>query len=299
MSQVGPDRIVSGEVAERGRRQQGRLARVIQVGNEGTMPEDLVTSDAHGGKEETIAEQSALGQGGLRPIQIVTSGLGTIEQEMPVVRPDLGIAGHRLAVQAQVVGLRTEQDVSHPILVGQDGQFVLVSMNACPAMVALVGVAHRAVAVVRLGLAGPWLMQPSGLQDADAAGILVPGKQVQQWNLRGERKLLLQLVVGCSSPEHQAAGERKQVQLACQVGTLDGGGQQLKRAESEQVLDPAQRRTRLQEQWSRPLRQGFFGPTRKSAVDRQDAEAQGSQIGRTGFAVDPDEQFLKKGQASF
>ena len=85
------------------------------------MPEDFVPADAHGGEHEAVTEQPLPP----RPSRAARSigswrGRGAVEQQAAVARPELGVAGHRLAVEAD--RLRgVEQDVGHPVLARRDG----------------------------------------------------------------------------------------------------------------------------------------------------------------------------------
>ena len=85
-----------------------------------------------------------------------------------------------------------EEDVGQLVLVGEDGQFVLVAVDALPAVAALVGVAHRAVMAVGRREPGPGFMEPSGLRNAEAVRVLVAGHQVEERDLQSQRQFLLE-----------------------------------------------------------------------------------------------------------
>ena len=72
-------------------------------------------------------------------------------------------------------------------------------------------------------------------------GGLVAEERLQQGNLPGQRQLALEFQVGRRAEEDQAARERQQVQLAGQIGLADRRGQELPRAEGQQVADAAER----------------------------------------------------------
>ena len=93
--------------------------------------------------------------------------------------PELDVAGHRLAVEAEVVGGGAEDDVGELVFLGGDGQFVLVAVDLLPAVGAAVVGVERQLRIVGGGLAGPRLVHPAGLWHADAFERLVPVQDVQ------------------------------------------------------------------------------------------------------------------------
>ena len=98
------------------------------------MPIDLVPPDLHRGEKKAIAELSAFAERRRGPFQRLAIGTRAVQQETEVVRPYLGVAGHRFAVQPYVVGGRAEQHVRHAVFAVGDGQFILVPVDFGPAV---------------------------------------------------------------------------------------------------------------------------------------------------------------------
>jgi hypothetical protein len=192
-SQVGPVRMIGGEIAQGGIRDKGGLIGLARpVSNQRPMPIYLVRADPQGRKLEAVAKQATLFDlmGGL--LNLFGACPGAVEEQVKIVRPNLDVPGHGLVVQSQVVGDSAKKDVQKFILSFQECQLVLVPKNACPAVGALVGIANGPVVVAESGLAGPRLMKPAGLRDADAARMFVPIDQMEQRDLHRQGQLLLE-----------------------------------------------------------------------------------------------------------
>src|SRR5207244_1788291 len=91
---------------------------------------------------------------------------GSVEKQLVIVRPDLHVPGHGLAVEPHVVGCSAEQDVQEFIVAPFQLELVFVAMNPSPAMGPPVSVAHGPVMFARLWLARPRFMKPTRLRDA-------------------------------------------------------------------------------------------------------------------------------------
>jgi len=86
-SQVRFVRPVGRQIAERRIRQHcGLITRMIQISHQRTMPIDLVPSNAHRRKLETIAEQAALMHTLRCLLNLFAAGAGAIEQQMMIAR---------------------------------------------------------------------------------------------------------------------------------------------------------------------------------------------------------------------
>ncbi len=89
---------------------------MVQIGCQQTMPVNLMHSHAQRRKLKTIAEQSAFLHALKGLVDVVAAGVGSIQEQMIIARPYLHIAGHRLAVEAQVVFVGTEDHVGQLVL---------------------------------------------------------------------------------------------------------------------------------------------------------------------------------------
>ena len=101
----------------------------------------------HGRIDHAIAEQPAGGQPVGHVLKIVGRRPRTVQQQLVVVAPDLGVAGHRLVVQADVVRGGAQEHVGQLVLGAGDGQRVFVAMDPLPAVRAAERVADRPIDV--------------------------------------------------------------------------------------------------------------------------------------------------------
>src|SRR5262249_21320343 len=113
----------------------------------------------HGRKLESIAEQPALFEGVSRFGQFVGAGARPVEEQPKAVRPDLGVAGHRLAIETYVMRVGAKEHMGQFVLLSADGQFILMAMDFAPAVRAYISVSDRAVPRLFL-LARPRLVKP-------------------------------------------------------------------------------------------------------------------------------------------
>ena len=232
---------VGGQIAERGGRQNlGRRRFGPQAGHQRPMPIDLVPPDLHRREKKAIAEMSAFAQRRRGALQRLAIGTRAVQQETEIVRPNLGVAGHRFAVQPYVVGGRAEQHVRHAVFAVGDAQFILVPVDFGPAVRAAIRVSQRQPVRIRLGMVGMGLVHPARLRHAHTVGLLVPWEHVQQGNLHGQGQLFAQADVRRRTPEHQAARERKQMKLAGEIGPANRRRQAAEGSEREQVSHAAQ-----------------------------------------------------------
>src|SRR5262249_34587607 len=158
------------------------------------------------------------------------------EEQSRIDRPDLGVAGHRLAVQAQLVGHGAEEDVSEMVLAVGQGQLVLVTPDAVPAMGALEGLTNGAMTmmVVQRSVRSDGV-HPAGWRDAQMGPALMAAEQVEQRHLNRQRQLARQGAIQPGAPEQQTAGEGQQVQLAGEIRILDGSRQLTEGPKREQI----------------------------------------------------------------
>ena len=96
------------------------------------MPIDFVPTNLHRREQKTIAKMPPAAQGLGRTLDRRGVSSRTIQQQPAIVRPKLDIAGHRLAVQPQIVGGRAEQHVRHAVFAVGHGQFILVPKQLGP-----------------------------------------------------------------------------------------------------------------------------------------------------------------------
>src|SRR6516225_7892016 len=107
------------------------------------------------------------------------------------------------------MSIGAKEHVSDAIFRRNHLQFILMPVDARPAMRALVRFAMRSGAVNVWTCASAVrrrLVHPPRLRHAHAARVFVTFGQLQKWNLVRERKLLLELVVASLSPRSQTAG---------------------------------------------------------------------------------------------
>ncbi len=162
---------------------------------------------AHGRIDHAIAEEPSGGQPVGHVLEIGGRRPRTVEQELVVVAPDLGVAGHRLVVEADVVGSGAEEHVGQLVLGAGDGQGVFIAQDPLPAVRAAERVPDRPIDVRFVTVATtrthkwvpagrPGLVQPARLGNADRAGGLVAEQRLQQRYLPGQRQLPLEFQVG-------------------------------------------------------------------------------------------------------
>ena len=111
---------------------------------------------------------------------ILAGGTRTVEQQLEILDPDLDVAGHRLAVQAEVVRCRAEQHVRHLVFSRGHGQLVFMALHPRPAVRPLKSCAIRRVSdqdpgPIHLRAASPIAARgfpaaPRGAQKDAAAG---------------------------------------------------------------------------------------------------------------------------------
>ena len=264
---------ISGEVAQRGVGQQdgfatGRRAKCDQR----AMPIDLVLAGSHGWIDHSITEQSAGGKSVGHMLEIIGCGPRTVQQQLVLVAPNLGIAGHRFIVEADVVLRGAQEHASQLVLGPHDGQFVFVAMDPLPAVRATKRVANRTVDVRFMAVAGACLVQPARLWNADRIRGLVAEERLQEGNLPGQWQLALEFQVRRRAEEDKTARKRQQVQLAGQIGLADCRGQELPGAEGQQIADAAER-TLFPAIGLRPFRQRLFFPSTRGTWRRRRAAA--------------------------
>ena len=112
-------------------------------------------------------------------------GVRTVEEPAEIVRPNLSVARHRLAIEADVVGQRAEEHMGQLVFLGDQSQLVFMPQDLGPAVGALERVAHRSMPPVGHGLSGSWLVHPARLRHAQIAPGFVPGHHMKQRYLRG------------------------------------------------------------------------------------------------------------------
>jgi hypothetical protein len=117
---------IGGEVAGRPLGQsvveESRLAVEGREGNEREVPVDLVETDAHGRELETIPKQAASLEDLEGGTQVLRLGAGAIEDEPPLLGPQLDVAGHWLVIKAEILGDRAEQDVQDRVFFIEQGR---------------------------------------------------------------------------------------------------------------------------------------------------------------------------------
>ncbi len=158
------------------------------------------------------------------------------------MRPELGVARHRLAIEAEFVGIGAEQHVRHAVFVAADRQRVVVALHPLPAVGAAEAVADRSMLGRGLRMIGVRLVQPTRLRDAQPVLVLAALDRMEQRDLQGQRQLAGQRPVRRRAPEDQAAGKGEQVELARQVGAAHRFRQAGERAEGQ---EESHRRRRL------------------------------------------------------
>src|SRR5262249_25590329 len=189
-------------------------------------------------------------------------------------------------------------DVSEMVLAVGQGQLVLVTPDAVPAMGALEGLTNGAMTmmVVQRSVRSD-VVHPAGLRDAQIGPALMAAEQVEQRPLNRQRQLARQGAIQPGAPEQQTAGEGQQVQLAGEIRILDGSRQLTEGPKREQILDAASRLSFTPQQRLRPGGQRAFVPGGELGIvlARQDAQACLAQIAQpvVRFLVDgaePSEQ---------
>ncbi len=242
-----------------------------QEGDERAMPVDFVVADPHGGELEAIAEQAALADrlGGVQ--ELLARRQWPIEQQFPMLGPELRVAGHRLVVEPGGLG-RIEQDVGHAIFAGRDGVFVrFVAQDSGRAMRAAEGAAMGSMMNAGRFRTGPRLMHPAALRDPQSPLPFVTSDRLQQRDLPRQRQLFAKLPVKRMPPEQQAPGERQEVQIAREIRRLDRRGELRKWPEREQVSQPLGP--------SATIPNERFGPRRQGLILGQDSQPGAVQFG--------------------
>ena len=154
------------------------------------MPVDLVPADPHGRELEAVAEVPALVRSLARGARIASrSALGPSRSEAVVGRPDLGVAGHRLAVEAESSAAVLKRTCAIRSSLGPDRRRFVVALDpgASMGMRPVVGVAEGAMVGVGAGHAGPRLVQPARLRHAQPVRAVVAGDEVEEGNLDRQR----------------------------------------------------------------------------------------------------------------
>src|SRR5438309_1512012 len=167
---------VNGERALRGVFDDSRFVRALwQICDDGAVPVDLMTPHAHRRVLEAVAEQAPFVAEQSRGLdELRGRGVGTIENEPRVFRPELSVPRHRLAIEAGRLG-GVEEHVRHLVLNGRNSLIVWrVARHARVAVRAPIDFAEGAVARIWRGRSRPGLMQPARLRNAQAVRADVP-----------------------------------------------------------------------------------------------------------------------------
>ena len=114
---------------------------------------------------------------------------GPSSSSLGVLRPDLHVAGHRLAVKLQVVRDGAEQHVHQRRFLADQCQLVLVAQDFVPAVRPLVGVAQMSGRALIRGPIGIRLMEHAGLRDADPDRRFMTIHVGQERDLQCQRQL--------------------------------------------------------------------------------------------------------------
>ncbi len=189
----------------------GRATRRSEC-NQGPLPEDLVPTHPHGGKQEPVPEQPALDQRRLGRAELFRGSDGAIQEPVEVPGPKLAIASHGLVVQAQCLWGRAEQDLADPIHAGIKRQLIVVAMDSVPSVSPGVGVSDQLPLDRRRIDAGMKLVQPAGLRDAESVRASTARHGVQEWDLERQRQLQPKPSIGRHAPEDQALRARQQME---------------------------------------------------------------------------------------
>jgi hypothetical protein len=213
-----------------------------------------VGADAHRRVDEAVSERPAGEHSLLGVLDLLRGGARPVEHEAVVVGPDLGVARHRLVVQAHCVEVRREEHAHDLVLVSENGELVLVPVNAVPAVRAREGLAHQGIGKVVRQVPWPRLVHPPGLGDLDPMAA-VATRRAEQRDLHRSRQLCGEAQVCRHAPEHEAAREREQVQRAVEVPGSDALGERAERPEGEQVADALERPGVVDRERRRPRRE--------------------------------------------
>ena len=212
MIQLRPVGPIGGEIAGGGVGEDFRLRGLgRKVRHQRPVPIELVPGHVHRREKEAIAEVAAPAQdlGGL--LQVLPTGPRAVQEQTIVMGPNLRIAGHRLVVQPQQLGVGAEQHVRHVVLVALHGQLVLVPMDASPAVRPPVRIAHHAVP----GFAGRnvrmVLVEPTRLRHPQTSQGLVPLADGQQRDLHGQRQFAAEMEIRRRTPENETSRIGQQV----------------------------------------------------------------------------------------
>ena len=104
LGRVRPGGAVGGQVAQRRVREDFGLGGLWrEERHQRAMPIDFVPADPHRRIDEAVSELSPLFKRGRRPQDRFLVRPGAVQQQPEAVGPDLGVAGHGLAVESNVV----------------------------------------------------------------------------------------------------------------------------------------------------------------------------------------------------
>ena len=110
---------VGSEITERSVRQRRRSVGLCRKkSDQGTVPVDFVPADAHRWIVKAIAKQTTLMSRVNRLTNFLPVGVGTVEEPAEIVRPNLSVARHRLAIEADVVGQCAEEHMGQLVFLG-------------------------------------------------------------------------------------------------------------------------------------------------------------------------------------
>ena len=91
------------------------------------MPIKLTSPYTHGRELKPITEQAALLDCMSGLFDFLGPGIGAIQQKLKILSPNLNVAGHRLAVQAQVIRNCAEENVQQLVLPFEESDFIFVT----------------------------------------------------------------------------------------------------------------------------------------------------------------------------
>ena len=145
-----------------------------------------------------------------------------VEEELVVARPDLGVPRHRLAVEAEVVGVRGEERDRDLVGEGAVAREPLVARDALPPVRAG-DVGHHPVALRVLRRIV--LVEPARLRDPELVALFAAAKKMQERDLRRVRQRGGEVAVARVLVEEERRGARDELELAREVRPLNGGGE--------------------------------------------------------------------------
>src|ERR1043166_7808070 len=107
-------RIDSGEISLQTRiDERSGFIRAVPVRDERAMPEYRIIADLHRRIKEPVTERTAFSHARYRTLDILAGSCGTMQHQFKIARPNLGVSGHRLAVQPDVVRMCAEKHAMH------------------------------------------------------------------------------------------------------------------------------------------------------------------------------------------